>query len=87
VTVPDSDLVNLDVTIAEFIAPRIKAFRARNQSWPNAFENLEAWDAALAEMQHAFEQLALGHQYAYDHDDRVHHGLNLFRKHLADLWI
>ena len=82
-TVPDSDLVNLYVTIAAFIAPRIRAFRERNEGWPVGFKTATEWDAALAEMQHAFERLADDDFF----DDRVQHGLDLFRKHLQDLWL
>ena len=84
-TVPDSDLVNLDMTIAQFIAPRLKAFRERNEGWPCGFENLAAWDAALADMQHAFETIATEGMPVYE--DHVERGLDLFRKHLQDLWL
>ena len=81
--VPDSDLVNLDVTIAAFIAPRIRAFRARNEGWPVGFKTATEWDAALETMQVAFERLADDDLF----DDRVQPGLTLFSKHLQDLWI
>ena len=88
-TVPDSDLVNLDMTIARFIAPRIRAFRERNTGHPFALTD-EAWDAALADIAFAFERITNDCHYGASDkatSDRVERGLTLFSKHLQDLWI
>lgn len=55
--VPYSDLWSLDVTIANFVLPRLKKFKKRNISYPGIEEmdTPEKWDEALDKMILAFE--------------------------------
>lgn len=55
--VPYSDLWSLDITIAEFVLPRLKKFKKENISYPGIDEmnTSEKWDEALDKMILAFE--------------------------------
>ena len=49
-SIPREELVNLDVTIAEFIISRLEAFRDAAESYPSDLGSLEDWRAELADM-------------------------------------
>lgn len=55
--VPYSDLWSLDVTIANFVLPRLKRFKKENIGYPGIEEmdTPEKWDEALDKMILAFE--------------------------------
>jgi hypothetical protein len=87
-TVDPSELVNLDITIARFIAPRIAAFRAAPHGPPAGLEP-KAWDAVLADMQFAWEHIGSDAYFGPtddDRDERVIRGMNLFHEYLGHLW-
>ena len=55
--VPYSDLWSLDITIAEFVLPRLKKFKKENDAYPgiDEMDTPEKWDEALDKMILAFE--------------------------------
>lgn len=55
--VPYSDLWNLDITIANFVLPRLKKFKEENDGYPEREEmdTPEKWNEALDKMILAFE--------------------------------
>lgn len=55
--VSNSDLWSLDITIAEFVLPRLKKFKKENDAYPGVDEmnTPEKWDEALDKMILAFE--------------------------------
>jgi hypothetical protein len=87
-TIDPSELVNLDVTIAEFIGPRIAMFRTAPHG-PPAHLTPEEWDAMLADMQFAWEYIASDAYFGRadsERDERVTRGLRLFNEYLGHLW-
>jgi len=84
------DLYNLDCTICELIAPRLKQFKAQSPGTPYDMTR-EEWEENLDKMIWAFEN----YQYDYWEKDeeqktiiesKINEGLDLFRKHFQNLW-
>jgi len=84
----DSDTWSLDITIAEFILPRLKRFKACQGCYPCHFETREDWDAILDKMIFAFEKLADNTIPLLSEADerKVRHGLYYFAKYYRNLW-
>jgi len=59
--VPHSELWNLDVTICDWMIPRLKEFKKINIAYPGRepMDTPEKWDEALDKMIRAFELLRL----------------------------
>ena len=87
----DADgLANLDVTIAQFIAPRLKAFRETEKGHPSDLTQ-EEWDEQLADMQFAFDLVSSDDYFrSVGWDDtkraRYQRGMDLFRERFEQLW-
>jgi hypothetical protein len=85
--IPRDELANLDVTLAKHIAPRIRAFAERTESYPPD-TTLEQYRADLDEIAWALEAIATSlDSYAEPDYERVDAGLALFAKHYRYLWI
>lgn len=88
----DDELWNLDVTIAKFTLPRLKAFRSGPAmgGTPTTIATNEEWLAILDEMIFAFEFVAGENYYINQHNkneyERCEKGLALFAKHFMSLW-
>jgi len=90
----DDEVWNLDVTIAEFILPRLKRLREIQHGFPACLdkdgEDLGAveWDRRLDSMIEAF--IIISNECYWDMDSEmnkvVKEGLNYFREHFFDLW-
>lgn len=67
--VPYSDLWSLDITIANFVLPRLKKFKKENIGYPGIEEmdTPEKWDEALDKMILAFEYVI--HEFDWWLDD------------------
>ncbi len=72
-------------TIAEFMVPRLKAFKDTTKSKPMQFKTMDDWRSVIDQMTFSFEN--------YDNDDlddegwdKVEKGLDLFREYYFDLW-
>jgi hypothetical protein len=89
-TIPPEDLVNLDIVIAEFIAPRLQAFRDVTDSFPEDLDDMGEWHAELDEMIAAFH--VIGHPSNPNDDTAVPYTpvhqarLALFARRLGHLW-
>ena len=72
--------------LAREIAPRLKAFKARDKhGWPEDFESLEDWNKTIQKMIDAFE-LVKDYSPSYEEDIRiVDQGVELFCKYYRDL--
>ncbi len=82
----DRELWKLDLTFAEFIAPRLLAFRDYTKTFPLGLSK-EAWDNRLNRMIKAFEIVAASDTiYKYDNEQAVKDGLNLFAEYFSTLW-
>lgn len=46
----DTELWNLDLTIANFILPRLKVFREQTNGYPSKFNAMEEWTKILDEI-------------------------------------
>ena len=84
----DTELWNLDTTIAKFILPRLVAFRDYTHSTPASLTQNE-WTEKLAKMVYAFEFLSSEDKYTtFDNDqwEVVGEGLKLFGENFSSLW-
>ena len=82
------DTSNLDHYLAELILPPLKKFRKDCQySYPNEYENLEAWQKDIDEMIWAFE-FTFDHENDFNQEmgERAKRGYALFGKHFRSLW-
>lgn len=78
----DSELWNLDYTIACFILPRLKAFKEQDGGYPGSFESGQDWEFALNKMIKALEAIVNGK----NSDRAEREGLELLFKHFGALW-
>lgn len=79
----DSDLWNLDMTIAEFALPRIKKFREANFCYPNG-TTLEEWNEILDKIIFAFEKITQDKHLEFPKE--IQEGTELFGKWMQALW-
>ena len=77
----DADLVNLDVTIARFIIPRLEAFRDQTGSCPGAVSGFDAWREELDRMIRAWRRVE---RREYNHE--VRSALLLFARRVPEMW-
>lgn len=94
----DEEWWNLDIELARWIVPRLKAFREKTISYPDVYfdqagiklEEAEArlaWDRELEEITWTFEFISAEGAPMEDEDRvRVEAGLDLFRKRYFSLW-
>ena len=75
------ELANLDITFAQFIAPRLRAFLQATDSYPDDLPDIQAWRAELDTMADAFEQLGCTTDY-----ENIQPALQLFVRRLPHLW-
>jgi hypothetical protein len=84
---PD-ELVNLDITLANFIIPRLEAFRDATDSYPDDLDSLDAWHAELNHMLAAWRTVALSLDNDEGYGDlHTHTGLRLFANRVGHLWL
>ena len=85
----DTEIWNLDNTIAFFILPRLKRFRKKTHSYPTNFKSLKKWKKTLKKIIIAFELLLKKETYELNEKEtkQVKKGLNLFSKFFTHLWI
>lgn len=81
----DSELWNLDLTIAEFVLPRLKAFSEYNSSHPASLTE-EQWKEALNKMARAFELCVDDKNDHYFGEDEFIEGMKLFVEYYSHLW-
>lgn len=79
----DTELYDLDVTMANFILPRLRRFKKVSITYP--CETPEEWDAVLDKMITAFS-LICDYNYSIDRDAEIEEGLKLFGEYFRALW-
>lgn len=96
---PKSDIINLDITIAKFVYPRLIAFKAVGECFPTG-TSLEEWHVILDKMIFAMrivmnydnheETEKCRNELHFDSDgdlwEAVGEGLDLFGKYFCALW-
>lgn len=85
----NTELWNLDITLAKLILPRLRRFRVKLQGWPASL-TLGEWQDALDKMIKAFELILDEDYHSWDDNgdmmQTVETGLTLFAKYYRDLW-
>lgn len=87
----ESDLWSLDDTIAKFVLPRLKDFRANAGSYPDSLDSAKEWEDILDKMIYSFEYHASDRKYSFDPKDiedrvKAKEGLKLFAEYFGHLW-
>lgn len=86
----DKDILDLDVTIAKFLIPRLKKLKNLKNCYPESAGSMAKWHGILKKMIKAFEIIAKqGHLESVKNSSRdkiMLEGLELFAKHFTDLW-
>jgi hypothetical protein len=89
---------NLDVTIAEFILPRLKLFKELTEGYPGELEKLyrkegedkavEKWNEILDEMIYSFEKISKRWEedISLEEQEKVNDGLEKFVSWYHHLW-
>jgi hypothetical protein len=80
----DRETWDLDVTIAEFVLPRLRRFKNVTKCYPSGMTE-EEWHEMLDGMILAFEWIATSREATYK-PDNVHSGLRDFGDYYFDLW-
>ena len=85
---PIEEVWNTNNTRAQFIVPRLQAFKALDKhGYCPAFKDMREWDKAIQTMIDAFELMKYaGATHTADEDKTISEGLELFCKHFRNLW-
>lgn len=84
----DRETWNLEITIAEFVLPRLKVFKKHNNGYPHTLTETE-WESVLDDMIYAMEfhsgkfNFNLPDSQNYE---RVTNGTESMGKYFGDLW-
>lgn len=82
----NTELWNLDVSIARFIRPRLIAFKKTCQSHPASLDEA-SWTAAIDSMIEAFDLYAQGTlMHSTENQAKIDVGLQNFQKYFQHLW-
>lgn len=87
--IKESELWNLNYSLASYICPRLKMFKQRQIGYPNNFKDVKEWEAALDKMILAFETMIKQintNQRTEDENKLILEGLILFSENLQNLW-
>ena len=90
--VPNKDTWSLDITIAEFVLPRLELFRKVIDCFPYEFNSIEEWYEILDKMIEAFRLITEKFSHLYtsseekERQEKINCGLDLFRKYYNHLW-
>jgi hypothetical protein len=85
----DEDLWNLDQTIANFVLPRLKAFKEFTHAYPQGM-TVEEWNTTMDKMIWSFD-FKVNHWYddamhTEENTEKYNEGMDLFRKYFDNLW-
>ena len=74
--------------IAQFIVPRLQAFKALDRhGYCPAFNNMQEWDEAIQKMIDAFDLMKYaGGTHTANEEKTIDEGLTLFCKYFRNLW-
>lgn len=82
----DSELWNLDCTIAQFILPRLRVFKEFNDGHPSNI-TMEEWNTILDTMIFSFENIEAEPNFDNELEYKIQHGLYLFAHYFGNLWL
>lgn len=91
----DTELWNLDATIARFVKPRLEVFKTIKHGCPGAYETEEAWNADIDKMIYAMDFVINGEDPCDVIDGKLtetenykkyKEGIELFAKNFMGLW-
>lgn len=82
---PDSDVWNLDWSIAKYTLPRLKRLKEIQHGFPGDLETIEEWDKILDKIIITFDRI-LKEDVHIEHEKEITEGLDLFRKYYFSLW-
>jgi hypothetical protein len=82
---PDSDIWNLDWSIAKYTLPRLKRLKEIQCGFPGDLGSMEEWDEIIDKIILAFDKIANSEPPTEDCKE-IKEGLDLFRKYYFSLW-
>ena len=80
--------MDLDTSIAWFVAPKLREFRKKLNSHPPEI-TLEEWERILEKIQYSMDRIAEGNHINPDyfiHIPQIQEGCELFGKYFMRLW-
>ena len=84
---PIAEVWNTDNTLAQLIAPRLRAFAAIDKhGFPVGFADMRQWNSAIQQMADAFELMSTVRTLTANEETAVKTGLDLFCKYYRNLW-
>ena len=84
---PIEEVWNTDNVLAQFIAPRLLAFKALDKhGYPPECKDMREWNNIIQKMIDAFELMKYVHTPNPDENKTIEQGLGLFRKYYRNLW-
>jgi hypothetical protein len=85
---PLEEIWNTDNTLAQLIAPRLRAFKSLDKhGHPGDFMDMREWNSAIQKMAYAFELMKYaGATHTEDEEQTIEQGLELFSKYFCYLW-
>ena len=89
--IKQSELWNLDITLAEYILPRLIAFRKMKRTGvPMNFKSIKEWNKELDKMIYAFNKIVnldnIEEDYLRYEKPKVKEGLKSFSDNFGALW-
>jgi len=98
----DSEVWNLDCSLARYILPRLKRFKKITHGHPSSLESFEAWKEILDKMILSFQLIKDGSKillsdkeeitleeyikYEEEREAKIQEGIDLFAKYFRGLW-
>lgn len=85
---PIEEVWNTNHVIAQFIVPRLEAFKAlEKHGYCPAFKEMKEWNEAIQKMIDAFKLMThVGATHTAEEEKAITEGLELFGKHFRNLW-
>lgn len=83
---------DLDISLAKYILPRLKAFKKNTTGYPCSLSSMDEWYGILDKMILTFTYITEGFIFEsepYENGlmEKVEEGLELFRQYYFNLWI
>lgn len=89
----DSETWNLDLTIVNFMIPRLKVYKEKTAGYPGKLSNIEEWYAILDKIIEGFELWTTHFDWEVndintinENNMKVDEALKLFAEYFRDLW-
>jgi hypothetical protein len=91
-TFKDNEIWDLDITLANYILPRLKRFKKVNvNSYPPDLSGIEEWHKIIDKMIWSFERI-VNDDWSYEYKrvkeqkEQYDTGMKLFAEYFLDLW-